>query len=688
VTRHSAFSELVDLTGEWRAHPADLDLVKTFAVLSTPDDAWEPVRVPHHWRQESAFATSDGPVLYRRRFECGIGAAQRAFVEFDGVWYFGDVWLDGVYLGATEGWFVPHAFEITDALRDRTEHLLAVEVSSPPQRDRGAQRALTGPWWHSPLLDADCNPGGIWRGVRVTRSGPVRITGARVLCVEASLEQGRVACRVALDALAPGDASLHVTVRDPAGAPLLDATRAVTLAGGTNELEWTVAVDHPPRWWPRNAGAQPLCTLELRVDADGEPSDARTFRTAFRDVRRRGWQFTVNGEPCYLKGANYGPAQPLLGTAGPELLHGDVRRAIDANLDFLRVHAHVAPPALYDACDEAGLLLWQDLPMQGGYARGLRLQVARQARAMVDLLGHHPSVILWCAHDAPLGDDTPARLVASAAVPTWGKEVLDRSAARTIARADPTRPVVRHSGAGDDSHLWFGWHHGDLAGLAPAVRAVPRLGRFVSAFGAQSVPSTCEWMHPERWPALDWDGLAAGHGMQRAAFERYVSPGDAKTFEEWRDATQAYQAALLQLQIEDLRRCKGAPGGGFAMFAFADAEPLVGFGVLDHERVPKRAYAALRDTCRPVLAMVDPRTGNVHVVNDGRVPLDAAEVEVTVDGRTHRWTGDAGAHALVYVGRVDVHDAVDVESVCAHPLVGRIVHRYPLLLLEAGRRTP
>ena len=54
------------------------------------------------------------------------------------------------------------------------------------------------------------------------------------------------------------------------------------------------------------------------------------------------------------------------------------------------MHTHVAPPALYDAADEAGLLLWQDFPMEGGYARGVRKQAARQARAMVELLGHHP----------------------------------------------------------------------------------------------------------------------------------------------------------------------------------------------------------------------------------------------------------------------------------------------------------
>ncbi len=217
------------------------------------------------------------------------------------------------------------------------------------------------------------------------------------------------------------------------------------------------------------------------------------------------------------------------------------------------------------------------------------------------------------------------------------------------------------------------------------MRALPRLGRFVSMFGAQSVPHTAAWMHPEHWPDLDWDDLVAHHGMQRDAFAAHVPPDDVKSFDEWRDATQAYHAALLQLQIEDLRRCKWTPSGGFAVFTLADAAPTVGYGVLDHERVPKRAYTALRDACRPVLPMVDPRTGQVHIANDGRVALTGADIEITVDGRGRRWHGDVDADALAYVGRVELGDAIDVEAVFMHPSLGRVVNRYPLLILEAGR---
>jgi beta-mannosidase len=688
----------LDLSGEWRAHLSEPDLTRTFADPGYDDGAWARVHVPHHWTSEPAFAGVDGPLLYRRRFAldsaAGHGAeetpdppdGERRFLELDGVFYYGDVWLDGEYLGATEGYFAPHTFEITQAVRDEREHVLAVEVGCPPQRDRTNKRTLTGGYWQSPVFDRDLNPGGIWRPVRVATSGSVRMQHARVSCVDAPAERARLACNVTLDAATErGGVRLHALVRGPNGDVLLDAWRAVTLAAGTNELAWTLVVEQPPVWWPRTLGQQPMCTFDLEVHADGALSDALSRRLGFRDVRRHGSTFSVNGEKLFLKGASYAPARALLADAGDELLRADVARAIEANLDLLRVHTHVAPPALYDAADEAGLLLWQDLPMEGGYARGVRRQAVRQARAMVELLGHHPSIVTWCAHDAPLGDDAPLRIVANAAVPTWGKEVLDRSTARAIARFDGTRPVLRSSGAGDDAHLWFGWRHGTIAGVAPALRALPRLGRFVSAFGAQSAPVEKGWIARHGWPRLDWDDLAVHHGMEWTAFETYVPPADAKSFDEWCDATQAYQAALLQLQIEDLRRCKHRPCGGFALFCLADPAPSVGFGILDHTRAPKRAFAAVRDACRPVLAMVDPRSRNVHVVNDTRRPIADAEVSVLVDGRARRWRGYVEADAVTFVGVAELDEAVDVEAVIEHPDVGRVVNRYPLVILEAGR---
>src|SRR4029450_5225434 len=128
----------------------------------------------------------------------------------------------------------------------------------------------------------------------------------------------------------------------------------------------------------------------------------RTLCTAFREVQWRRWQLQVNGERLFVMGSNQGPSRMQLGEATAAELARDVQLALDANLDLLRLHAHVSRPEMYEAADAAGLLLWQDFPLQWGYARGVRKPAVHQARAMVDGAGHHPGrVVVVPAQRAP-----------------------------------------------------------------------------------------------------------------------------------------------------------------------------------------------------------------------------------------------------------------------------------------------
>ena len=334
----------VDLTGPWNARPGDGDLAKEFADPAFVEQGWTTVELPHHWRTVEEFAAEDGPFLYRRTFTAPPPATgRRSFLEYDGVFYYGDAWFDGDYLGATEGYFVPHAFEVTDALARTSDHVVALEVACPPQHDRTAKRTITGLFGHWDAADPAFNPGGPWRPMRIAETGRVRIANLRVLCTEAMEERGRLTCSITLDAdEGPLDAVLRAHVVDEDGRTLLDAFRAVTLATGENQQSWTLTVEEAPRWWPRSLGAQPLCTLALSVSVADDTSDERMVRTAFRDVRVDDWKFSINGERLFLKGANLAPTSMALADATIEEIRRDLVLAQEANLDFVRVHAHVA----------------------------------------------------------------------------------------------------------------------------------------------------------------------------------------------------------------------------------------------------------------------------------------------------------------------------------------------------------
>lgn len=647
----------MELTDGWRAAIADEELRRGYSAVEFDDDGWEPITVPGHWRSTAAFADSDGPLLHRCPFTTApLAAGRRSWLTFDGLFYQGDVWLDGTYLGDTEGYFAPHTFEVSELVRDHADHVLAVEATCAREGRLTAKRNLTGVFQHWDALDPEWNPGGIWRPVRVTETGPVRIARLRVLCREATRERAVLELRATLDS----DTARRVCARTEIGSHDHELTQP--LAAGTNDLEWTVTVPRPELWWPRALGDSVLHDLRVAVllpDEDVDAvSDERRLRTGLRSVRMRNWVLSVNGERLFVKGTNLGPTRMALADATPGELRRDIDLAADAGLDLVRIHAHITRTELYDAADERGMLVWQDMPLQWGYARGVRRQAARQARAAVDLLGHHPSIAVWCGHNEPLAVETDeragswarrgratARMAVAQQLPSWNKTVLDSSIRRALEGADRTRPVIPHSGVvphppqfdGTDSHLYFGWYWGDERDLPGFLRALPRMGRFVSEFGAQAVPSgDAAFMEPERWPDLDWERLAHRHCLQRSNFDRHVPPTEHATFEEWRDATQRYQATVIKHHVETLRRLKYRPTGGFAQFFLADALPAVTWSVLDHERRPKLGYAALRDACRPVIVVADRLPArvapgqalalDVHVVSDLRLPIEAGRV--------------------------------------------------------------
>ena len=666
----------LDLAGQWRAAPAaDEGLRLRYVDDDLDDSRWERLPIPGHWRSSPAFASSDGPVLYRTRFTDPVvteptdPGGGRAFLVLEGVMAASDVWLDGTYLGDTSGYVTPHAFEITDLLRARPDHLLAMEVANGPVGP-GRTRDLTGALGRSALIGTPHNPGGIWRPVTVTHTGPVRLRYSRLRCPTATTTRAVLALRAVLDTEEARTITLRTSVRLavdaeghelPAGEATIVVEREHPLAAGENRVEWTVGVPDPELWWPRALGGRPRYDVTLEALVDDVASDDRTWRTGLRQVRLDDFVCRVNDERLFLKGVSVGPTSLLLAEATVDEVTADVTRVADAGLDLIRVHGHIARPELYDAADAAGILVWQDLPLQWGLQRAAKEPARRIARAAVDALGHHPSIAVWCAHHEPwVGDpatrrDTAARgrqklrTATAQALPSWNRSVLDRSVALVLDKSDGTRPVVAHAGvwphlpqlSGTSTHLWAGWRWGAIDALPRLLRAWPRLGRFVGEFGAQAPGPTPGFLNRGygRWPDLDWDAIAADHALELDEARRIADPADHPDEASWTAALQEHQAEVVRSHVEALRRLKYRPTGGFTAFALADAAPGITAALLDHERRPKPAWAAFTEACAPVVAVVDrppDRMGpggqhdlEVHAVNDLHRPVCDLRITAT-----------------------------------------------------------
>ena len=651
------------LSGTWRL--AALDPGPSGPVGPDVDDSrWLETVVPGHWTTHPDLADRPGPFLHRRHFTTPRPEAdRRRWVEFDGVFYQADVWLDGAYLGDHEGYFSPLAIDVTALSRLTEEHVLAVAVTSPKNVRDVPRRAITGVFG-DPTGPVVRHPGGIWGQVRIAETGPVRIASLRLLCRDADTERAHLIVHGRLDS-DTGRAAVVRTVID--GAVL--AEHRLTLAGGVNEVSWNLDLRSPRLWWPRALGEPEMIDVTVTVEVDGDESDRTRRRTGLRQVRWDDWVCSVNGERLFLKGANLLPAGDLPGVAGPITADDHVRSAVAAGLDLLRVHGHIAPESVYRTADELGMLLMQDFPLAGVHARQVRAAAISQARSMVDLLAHHPSIISWTAHDEPGRPPPPrppvptgrintvlgrAARLATQQLPTWNRSILDRWVHRSIEQADPTRRCIPHSGVlphlplleGTDSHLHLGWSDGPVTDLARESARFPRLFRFVSEFGTPGAPDADAVLERvvdrARWPMIDRESFAALTGLDPDHLDDQVPPARFSDVASWCRAMDAHQADVARRWIEHLRRLRYRPTGGFCLRAWNDHAATSSWGVVDHLGRARPVLDTVREVCRPVIVVGDRlpvalhpgsrlRIG-VHVVSDLRTDVDDATVTVTVRG--------------------------------------------------------
>jgi beta-mannosidase len=566
--------------------------------------AWSPVRVPSHWQLEDALSDYEGYVLYRAKFEAEPAQADEfVSLRFGGVYYSARVWLNGRYLGAHEGYFSPFEFDCTESLVDG-ENVLLVEVYSPEEKEENDRETVGGVWARWDGMDPDINPGGIFRGVTLVRSGTVRI---RSLGVNVD-PSGRG--RVVLDLYARRASEVEISGRiQPLGfeAPAAEFRRVAQVQPGENQVEAGFFLRQPRLWWTWDRGEQHLYELVLNCAGNEE-----RVRFGVRSVELREWQVYLNGERIFMRGINYVPTDAYPARASEERLRADASLVRDANMNAVRVHAHVSEAAFYRACDELGVLVFQDFPLQWTHRRTVVEPAISQAREMARNLRNHPSVGIYLAHDEPFYVVPPekwngltlVRTAAEVLSPRWAlwqRRVLGPAVIGAIHEVDDSRPVIEAAGHPlTTNHLYFGWYYGRYRDLERVVRVLPGLSRLPTEYGAQALPdpATLEEIWPEG-QSPNWQMLSENYRLQFERMQRYVRwDGDRLAYVR---GSQKYQAELLKHATELFRRRKYRPTGGTFAFMLNDPAPAISWSVVDWKHRPKTAYGVLAAAMSPIL---------------------------------------------------------------------------------------
>jgi beta-mannosidase len=650
--------------GQWECLWLPLGEGEAEGLAAGRGQGWEPVSVPH---QQAAVA-GRAAIWYRTRFPRPDHDG-RVLLRVGGAFLATHVWLNGRMLGSHYGYFGPFGFDVTSHLRD--QNLLVICCESPIETDLSRKRHVMGVFNDG---DSRPYPGSVWfslpepyrwevplgllRPVELEYLGAVALDWVRLRPNLDAGDAGRLDVEVRLRNLDGREmrGDLQVEVTGPDLRPLR-ISRRFQIPGGTEQTnQMTLSVPHARRWQPWRAGEPVLYRCVTTVSIGGRASVRAEDQFGFRDVlvhaAHDGWHVAVNGQPMFLRGANYTPSLRL-DQLGEKTFEADLRLARETNLDVLRVHGHVLPEEFYRLADRAGILVIADFPLTLSYAyhasaeesRFFDTAVRNQVPEMVELLQNRPSLLFWIAHDDPPWVAGNAALADVHAVRQ--NYTIDHEIKAIVEEMDPTRTALAASGE-LDQHLWLGWRDGAWNGYADALPG------FVSEFGAQAAPS----LGSPAWEALgtgwplradDPRWLYAGFQLPAWAERGAGLPEEHGSLEEFVASGQEYQAQLLGYAIDQLRKRKFEPCWGALVYQLVDPFPGVGYGLVDSARVPKAALDVIREAFAPVRVIIDPVGFTpLQPCGAGWRPGETVTVRLVVVNDDPRLTGQAEVRWAVW----------------------------------------
>jgi beta-galactosidase len=501
---------------------------------------------------------------YRRSFSSPIkpGMKQRVVLHFEGVMSAAKVSLNGHDLGEHLGGFLPFEFEITNLLRDQNDLVVTVnggQVDAPPTGGPNGAAQLDY------LL-----PAGIHRDVTLRVLPEIYLEDVFAKPIDVLSPNRRVDIRCTIDAAEPGSGSLRVEARLLDGETVLSTastTPRIDRAGHT-EIYFTMAgLQNAGLWSPDDPK---LYTLQVTLgNGTGVMHEYRT-RIGFREARFAVDGFYLNGKKSRIFGLNRHELFPFTGFSMPEsVMRRDAEMLRhELNCNMVRCSHYPQTEAFLDACDELGLMVWEEVP--GWQYVGddpWKELLLRDVKAMIVRDRNHPSVIIWgvrvneSANNVPLYTKTTAL-------------------AKSLDNSRPTSGTMTHYSTEDwveDVFAYDDYHQAPDGSVAmrPALPGVPFF--FAEAVGQ----------------------FAYEHG---GGFKQYYRRTAARDLQEG----QAKYHAQGHDRAANDPRC----GGVIAWCAFDYASLLNGYkalkcpGVVDTFRIPKLGAAFYQSQVPPSMKPV------------------------------------------------------------------------------------
>lgn len=444
---------------------------------------------------------------------------------------------------------------------------------------------------------------------------------------------------IAITVSSTDETLVKVVVLDPAGNQVYADKLSVPGSSDREQIKINLHYNSPHLWYPMGYGEAARYTAIASLESNNsEPLRAKfglrrveLIEAPLVDEEGTSFYFKVNNIPIFMNGTNWIPAHSYLTKLTRQDYREWVHLAARGNQNMLRVWGGgvFEHDSFYDACDEFGVVVWQDFLFGCGqypYYEAFAQSVKRECEDQLRRLQNFCSIIIYAGNNEDYQvaeqyglewdkDDHsghyeqtsfPARTFYETLLPNTLEEIIPGV---IYHRGSPYGGKNTADLTGGDVHQWTLWH-----GSQERYQDCPKLaGRFVSEFGMLSLPcrSTLETsierpsdLHPQS-EVIEFH-TKADLFVRRLSL--YVMENiRVKSFDnidDWIYATQLMQSECMSFAYKCWRRNWKGEGREYTAGALAwqlnDCWPGSSWAVCDNHKNPKLAYYAIKRESEPV----------------------------------------------------------------------------------------
>ncbi len=579
---------------------------------------------------------------------------QNIDLVFNGLDTFSEIYLNGKLLQSTDNMFRKWTIPVKQNLKIG-ENILQIKFRSAvnvgkelaqkvpfttPESPRSYVRKAQyqfGWDWGPRLVTA-----GIWKDVKLNFWNQAKLENVRI-------EQKNISKEIANLVF---NTEIYVEKEGVYDVGINDQVKELDLKKGKNLIDIPFSIKYPKLWQPNGLGTPYSYQFAVSLFKKDQLLHQKVVETGIRtieliqgkDDKGKSFYFKVNGNPMYAKGTNWIPSDSFTPRITKEKYQKLIKDCKDANMNMIRVWGGgiYEDDEFYKACDENGILVWQDFMFAGSFYpadENFQKNVELEVKDQVNRLQNHPSLALWCGNNeideaiVNWGYQKQFKYSKEDSLQVWKdyKKIFHEvipDAIKKYASEDKqiyweSSPSIgwghKESLAEGDSHYWGVWW-----GEEPFEIFNEKVPRFASEYGFQGMPTleTTKSMFSGKPDLSLQNGTVKAHEKHSRGWEiidnymkrDYKIPTD---FVKYNYVSQLLQARGMQTAIEAHRRAKPY-NMGTLYWQLNDCWPVVSWSSIDYLGNWKALHYQVKRSFEEVLISVDEKekTYNIYFIND------------------------------------------------------------------------